>query len=116
MQEENGDSIPQTNGTSIDTQPFGCDNQPDAERPIISRHSKLFRNFKNPPQPHMCIKDFTVDGQELFINVMSWTRIGGPRDANSPVPLYGGMRVSVVYYLHVFNYNNNINFFIRFTQ
>jgi hypothetical protein len=59
----------------------------------ISRRSRA-KNFKNPPQPHLCIKERTTDGQELFINVMSWTRIVDPNDANSPIPLYGGMRVS----------------------
>lgn len=64
------------------------------DRPPSFRHSRAFRNFKNPPQPHMCIRDKTVDGdQEVLINVMSWTRIVKPQTPNDPIPLYGGMRV-----------------------
>lgn len=62
--------------------------------PYLIRHSRAFRHFKNPPQPHMCIKDHTDDGQELYINVMSWTKICMPHSATDPIPLYGGMRVS----------------------
>lgn len=61
------------------------------ERPPSFR--KAFRHFKNPPQPHMCIRDMTVDNQEVLINVMSWTRIVKPQTPNDPIPLYGGMRV-----------------------
>lgn len=43
----------------------------------------------------MCIKDYTDDGQELFINVMSWTKICMPQNATDPIPLYGGMRVNI---------------------
>lgn len=62
-------------------------------RPPIVRPSRGFRHFQNPPQPHMCIRHHTIDGQELFINVMSWTRIVMPQNADEPIPLYGGMRV-----------------------
>lgn len=67
---------------------------PCREPPYLMRSSRAFRHFKNPPQPHMCIRDHTDDGQELFINVMSWTKICMPDSANDPIPLYGGMRVS----------------------
>lgn len=67
---------------------------PYHEPPYVFRSSRIFRHFKNPPQPHMCIRDHTDDGQELFINVMSWTKICMPHSANDPIPLYGGMRVS----------------------
>lgn len=64
------------------------------DRPPSFRHSKAFRNFKNPPQPHMCIRDMTAEGdEEVLINVMSWTRIVKPQTPNDPIPLYGGMRV-----------------------
>lgn len=66
------------------------------DRPIIIRTSRAFRHFKNPPQPHMCIRDHTVDGHELFINVMSWTRIVMPQNSDDPIPLYGGMKVSLL--------------------
>lgn len=69
-------------------------------RPPISRPSRGFRHFQNPPQPHMCIRHHTIDGQELFINVMSWTRIVMPQNADEPIPLYGGMRV-YIHILHV---------------
>lgn len=65
--------------------------------PYLIRNSRAFRHlnrFRNPPQPHMCIKDHTDDGQELFINVMSWTKICMPNSEADPIPLYGGMRVS----------------------
>lgn len=57
------------------------------------RRHRTSRTFKNPPQPHMCIKERTIDGQDLFINVMSWSRIANPVNPLEPVPLYGGMRV-----------------------
>ncbi|KAJ6641552.1 PIH1 domain-containing protein 2 [Pseudolycoriella hygida] len=63
------------------------------DRPLIIRTSRTFKHFKNPPQPHMCIRDHTIDGQELFINVMSWTRIVMPQNSDDPIPLYGGMKV-----------------------
>lgn len=69
---------------------------PYHDPPYMIRHSRAFRHFKNPPQPHMCIKDHTEDGQELFINVMKWTKICMPHSASDPIPLYGGMRVSAL--------------------
>ncbi|XP_055319667.1 ras-interacting protein RIP3 [Sitodiplosis mosellana] len=67
---------------------------PYHDPPYLIRNSRAFRHFKNPPQPHMCIKDHTDDGQELFINVMSWTKICMPHSETDPIPLYGGMRVT----------------------
>ena len=58
------------------------------------RRSRASRTFKNPPQPHMCIKEKTLDGKEVFINVLSWTRIANPNNPDAPIPLYGGMKVS----------------------
>lgn len=63
------------------------------ERIPAVRPNRNFRHFKNPPQPHMCIKDSTRSGEELYINVMSWTRIVMPVSAEEPIPLYGGMKV-----------------------
>lgn len=57
------------------------------------RQSKSSRHFKNPPQPHMCIQANTENGENVFINVLSWTRIVEPKDIADPIPLYGGMRV-----------------------
>lgn len=68
--------------------------RPPPPPPQIMRPSRVSKHFKNPPQPHMCIKDYTHDGQELFINVMSWTKICMPQNATDPILLYGGMRVS----------------------
>lgn len=76
-------------------QPIQHMQQNPYDQPYI-RHSRAFRHFKNPPQPHMCIKDRTDDGQELFINVMSWTKICMPHSDTDPIPLYGGMRVSII--------------------
>ncbi|XP_054732416.1 uncharacterized protein LOC129240552 isoform X1 [Anastrepha obliqua] len=61
--------------------------------PHSYRHSRAYRHFKNPPQPHMCIRTTTETGEELFINVLSWTRIVIPQEPTDPIPLYGGMRV-----------------------
>lgn len=66
--------------------------------PHSYRHSRAYRHFKNPPQPHMCIRTTTETGEELFINVLSWTRIVIPQEPSDPIPLYGGMRVS--YYIY----------------
>lgn len=64
--------------------------------PHSYRHSRAYRHFKNPPQPHMCIRTTTEAGEELFINVLSWTRIVIPQEPSDPIPLYGGMRVSLL--------------------
>lgn len=90
--------------TSGQTKKHGGDNQLqqqqdlaiDANYPVTNQYHRRFRasrNFKNPPQPHMCIREKTIDGQELFINVLSWNRIADPSDKNSPIPLFGGMKV-----------------------
>ncbi|XP_065086530.1 AAC-rich mRNA clone AAC11 protein isoform X2 [Ochlerotatus camptorhynchus] len=60
------------------------------------RRSRASRTFKNPPQPHMCIKEKTIDGKEVFINVLSWTRIANPDNPDAPIPLYGGMKVGKI--------------------
>lgn len=44
----------------------------------------------------MCIKEKTIDGKEVFINVLSWTRIANPDNPEAPIPLYGGMKVGKV--------------------
>ncbi|XP_063701539.1 probable serine/threonine-protein kinase dyrk1 isoform X2 [Culicoides brevitarsis] len=68
-------------------------NYPNLQNNQYHRRFRASRNFKNPPQPHMCIREKTIDGQELFINVLSWNRIADPTDKNSPIPLFGGMKV-----------------------
>lgn len=68
---------------------------PQDRLPVVVRPNRAFRHFKNPPQPHMCIRDTNRAGDELFINVMSWTRIVMPMSADDPIPLYGGMRVNI---------------------
>lgn len=68
-------------------------NYPNLTNNQCHRRFRASRNFKNPPQPHMCIREKTIDGQELFINVLSWNRIADPTDKNSPIPLFGGMKV-----------------------
>lgn len=61
--------------TSVNN-PIGM--QPYPDPPYSVRHSRAFRHFKNPPQPHMCIKDHTHDGQEVnidfryFVHIHCW--------------------------------------------
>uniref|UniRef100_UPI0035D1054B uncharacterized protein n=1 Tax=Battus philenor TaxID=42288 RepID=UPI0035D1054B len=58
------------------------------------RGSRAFRQFKNPPQPHMCIQDTIKDTSEkLYINVLGWQKIANPKQYSDPIPLYGGMQV-----------------------
>lgn len=58
------------------------------------RASRAFRQFKNPPQPHMCIQDTVKDTTEkLYINVLGWQKIANPKQYSDPIPLYGGMQV-----------------------
>lgn len=64
--------------------------------PFPHRRSRASRTFKNPPQPHMCIREKTIDGKEVFINVLSWTRIANPDNPDAPIPLYGGMKVGKI--------------------
>lgn len=64
--------------------------------PFPHRRSRASRTFKNPPQPHMCIREKTIDGKEVYINVLSWTRIANPDNPDAPIPLYGGMKVGKV--------------------
>lgn len=71
--------------------------------PHSYRHTRAYRHFKNPPQPHMCIHTTLQSGEELFINVLSWTRIVIPQEPLDPIPLYGGMRVSS-YQLYSFQF------------
>ncbi|XP_058799702.1 putative mediator of RNA polymerase II transcription subunit 26 isoform X2 [Phymastichus coffea] len=50
------------------------------------------RSFKNPPQPHMCIKDYIMGSSiPCYINVLSWEKVDMPTSPNEPLPLYGGM-------------------------
>lgn len=73
--------------------------------PHSYRHSRAYRHFKNPPQPHMCIRTTTETGEELFINVLSWTRIVIPQEPSDPIPLYGGMRVSISFHIQHIHIN-----------
>lgn len=60
------------------------------------RGSRAFRQFKNPPQPHMCIQDSIRDTSEkLYINVLGWQKIANPKQYSDPIPLYGGMQVRI---------------------
>ncbi|OWR54057.1 uncharacterized protein LOC116765897 [Danaus plexippus] len=73
------------------------DNQTNQERTVpiqYVRGSRAFRQFKNPPQPHMCIQDTIKDTTEkLYINVLGWQKIANPKQYSDPIPLYGGMQV-----------------------
>ncbi|XP_038210320.1 uncharacterized protein LOC119831132 [Zerene cesonia] len=70
-------------------------NSPERTVPIqYVRASRAFRQFKNPPQPHMCIQDTIKDSTEkLFINVLGWQKIANPKQYTDPIPLYGGMQI-----------------------
>ncbi|XP_053602376.1 uncharacterized protein LOC128670609 [Plodia interpunctella] len=73
------------------------ENQNSQERTVpiqYVRGSRAFRQFKNPPQPHMCIQDTIKDTSEkLYINVLGWQKIANPKQYSDPIPLYGGMQV-----------------------
>lgn len=75
------------------------DNQNPQERTVpiqYVRGSRAFRQFKNPPQPHMCIQDTIKDTTEkLYINVLGWQKIANPKQYSDPIPLYGGMQVTL---------------------
>lgn len=58
----------------------------------------------------MCIQANTEKGEEIFINVLSWTRIVEPKDISDPIPLYGGMRVKFSFYLFTIKIIKNIPF------
>ncbi|EDW72720.2 uncharacterized protein Dwil_GK17032, partial [Drosophila willistoni] len=79
--------------TNNDLSGLGLSLMQSSPPPHSYRHSRAYRHFKNPPQPHMCIRTTTETGEELFINVLSWTRIVIPQEPSDPIPLYGGMRV-----------------------
>lgn len=86
-QQQQQQQLQQNNDLPIDA------NYPNMANNQYHRRFRASRNFKNPPQPHMCIREKTIDGHELFINVLSWNRIADPTDKNSPIPLFGGMKV-----------------------
>ncbi|XP_014218465.1 putative mediator of RNA polymerase II transcription subunit 26 isoform X2 [Copidosoma floridanum] len=53
------------------------------------------RTFKNPPQPHMCIKDQVLSSDlPCYVNVLSWDKVDMPASPNMPVPLFGGMQLT----------------------
>ncbi|XP_039447479.1 AT-rich binding protein-like [Culex pipiens pallens] len=74
----------------------GIPNSGGGGGPFPHRRSRASRTFKNPPQPHMCIREKTIDGKEVYINVLSWTRIANPDNPDAPIPLYGGMKVGKI--------------------
>lgn len=43
--------------------------------------------FKNPPQPKFCIREKTLDGREVHINVLSYSRIANQLSEFDPVSL-----------------------------
>lgn len=68
--------------------------QLNLESPPYIKRSSRSKQFKNPPQPSMCIRDMNRDGREVYINVLGWNKISKRANDTDPVPLYGGMRVS----------------------
>ncbi|XP_045764958.1 uncharacterized protein LOC123867128 [Maniola jurtina] len=79
----------------VHTADMDSQNSPERTVPIqYVRASRAFRQFKNPPQPHMCIQDTIKDTTEkLYINVLGWQKIANPKQYSDPIPLYGGMQV-----------------------
>lgn len=49
------------------------------------RHRSAKCNFKNPPQPKFCIREKTLDGHDVFINVLSYSRIANQQSEFDPV-------------------------------
>lgn len=62
---QNGTTVNNSMGINMNSQQQQQQMQPYPDPPYSVRHSRAFRHFKNPPQPHMCIKDHTHDGQEV---------------------------------------------------
>lgn len=49
------------------------------------RHRSAAKSFKSPPQPKFCIKENLIDGREVFINVLSYSRIANQLSEFDPV-------------------------------
>lgn len=49
------------------------------------RHRSAAKSFKCPPQPKFCIKESLNDGREVFINVLSYSRIANQLSEFDPV-------------------------------
>jgi len=49
------------------------------------RHRSAAAKFKNPPQPKFCIREQLLDGREIFINVLSYSRIANQISEFDPV-------------------------------
>lgn len=52
---------------------------------IMNKRHRSKCNFKNPPQPKFCIKVQTLDGKDVFINVLSYARIASQQSELDPV-------------------------------
>ncbi|XP_070492022.1 E3 ubiquitin-protein ligase cblA [Chironomus tepperi] len=61
---------------------------------IMNKRHRSAKSFKSPPQPKFCIKESLSDGsKDVFINVLSYSRIANQLSEFDPVPLYGGMQI-----------------------
>lgn len=49
------------------------------------RHRSAAKSFKSPPQPKFCIKETLLDGRDVFINVLSYSRIAAQVSELDPV-------------------------------
>lgn len=58
------------------------------------RHRSAKSQFKNPPQPKFCIKERTVDGREIYINILSYSRIAAQLSEFDPVRRVTASRAS----------------------
>ena len=55
---------------------------------------RVCTKFKNPPQPHMCIRDSLQESEvTCYINVLSWDKVGLGESLEN-VPIYGGIQVT----------------------
>jgi transposase len=49
------------------------------------RQRSAAKSFKSPPQPKFCIKESLVDGRDVFINVLTYSRIANQLSEFDPV-------------------------------
>lgn len=49
------------------------------------RHRSAAKSFKSPPQPKFCIRESLPDGRDVFINVLSYSRIANQLSEFDPV-------------------------------
>jgi hypothetical protein len=63
------------------------------------RQRSAAKSFKSPPQPKFCIKESLQDGRDVFINVLSYSRIANQLSELDPVSK-NGQWITVICSLH----------------